>query len=60
MTCGSALPQTQMEGKLLVVPAGSLDDAPGIRPDAHLFAASRAVWDHDLETVGAFEGLPEE
>lgn len=53
--CGSALPMLQMEGKLLVVPAGSLDSALAIKPDAHLFTASRAEWDHALETVPGFD-----
>lgn len=54
--CGSALPMQQ--GSLLVVPAGSLDDASDLRPDAHLFVASRAGWDHELEALPAFAQLP--
>jgi len=49
--CGSALPMMQMDGKLLVVPAGSLDSKIEIRPDAHIFGASRASWDHALEEI---------
>lgn len=54
--CGSALPMQQ--GPLLVVPAGSLDSTPGVQPDAHLFVASRAEWDHALETLPVFAQLP--
>lgn len=57
--CGSALPGLQMDGALLVVPAGSLDDEPGLRPTAHLFTASRASWDRDLADVPGFPGFPE-
>lgn len=57
-SCGSALPSLQMEGKLLVVPAGSLDGAVPRYPDAHLFGASRANWDHDLEQVPTMERFP--
>jgi hypothetical protein len=57
-TCGSALPKLQMGGALLAVPAGSLDSALAMRPDAHLFVASRAEWDRDLETVAKIERLP--
>ncbi|MCW8905927.1 MAG: GFA family protein [Sedimenticola sp.] len=57
--CGSALPSVQVEGKLLVVPAGSLDDEVPLRPDAHLFNASRADWDSGLEKVPLFDRLPE-
>lgn len=56
--CGSALPQLQMDGALLVVPAGSLTTDVPIRPDAHLFVASRANWDDALEQVAKIERLP--
>lgn len=56
--CGSAVPSLQNEEDLLVVPAGSLDVPLEIKPNAHLFTASRATWDTDLETLQAFEGLP--
>lgn len=56
--CGSALPGIQMGGKLLVVPAGSLDSTVSITPDAHLFVGSKADWDRELEKVPAFEKFP--
>lgn len=55
--CGSALPTVQ-NGELLVVPAGSLDSAIRLRPDAHLFMASKAAWDEGLEQVPRVERLP--
>lgn len=57
-TCGSALPGLQMNGALLVVPAGSLDSAIDIRPDAHILVASRADWDNRLEDIPGIDGLP--
>lgn len=56
--CGSALPNLQMDGKLLVVPAGSLDSDIEIKPDAHIFASSRACWDSNLQNVKQFETFP--
>jgi hypothetical protein len=56
--CGSAVPSVQMKGALLVVPAGSLDSAIDIRPDAHVCFASRAEWDGHLEEVPRLDGLP--
>ncbi|SDW81396.1 GFA family protein [Marinobacter mobilis] len=56
--CGSAVPTEQPELKVLVVPAGCLDDDIRLRPTAHLFVASKAGWDEDLEQVPAFDGLP--
>jgi hypothetical protein len=56
--CGSALPNVQSNGALLVVPAGSLDSAIDIRPRAHIYFASRAEWDARLEDVPKIDGLP--
>jgi hypothetical protein len=56
--CGSALPTVQMNGALLVVPAGSVDSEILVRPDAHLFMASKAGWDEGLETVPQMDRLP--
>jgi hypothetical protein len=56
--CGSALPNIQMDGKLLVVPAGSLDCDVHIAPNAHTFIASKANWDTDLHNLPMIETLP--
>jgi len=58
--CGSALPNIQMDGKLLVVPAGSIDSNINIRPQGHIYYASKANWDTELEKVPKFEELPNE
>ncbi|MGE0486313.1 MAG: GFA family protein [Gammaproteobacteria bacterium] len=41
--CGSVLPNTHL-GERLALPAGVLDDDPGIRPAAHIFVADQAPW----------------
>lgn len=56
--CGSALPSVQMNGTLLVVPAGSLDSAIEAQPDAHICVASRASWDQGLVDVPRVDDLP--
>jgi len=56
--CGSALPTVQMNGDMLVVPAGCLDGPAGIRPTAHIFHSRRAEWDVDLDRVQKLDGLP--
>jgi len=48
-----------MNGALLVVPAGSLDTDIEVRPDAHIFVASRASWDQHLEDVPRSDVLPD-
>ncbi|MEQ1955301.1 GFA family protein [Mesorhizobium yinganensis] len=54
--CGSALPRVQ-DG-FVVAPAGSLDSAVPIKPNAHICCASRAEWDERLEEVPKIDGLP--
>lgn len=56
--CGSALPFSQAEAGLVVVPAGSLDSRIDIRPMAHICCASRAEWDEGLAFLNEIEGLP--
>lgn len=56
--CGSALPMMQMEGKLLVVPAGSLNSEIQHRPNAHIFISSKASWDDALDKVPVVSGFP--
>ena len=56
--CGSALPTAQVEGKLLVVPAGSLDTGIPNTPDAHIFMSSKAGWDTGLEEIPKLERYP--
>ena len=56
-SCGSALPNVQKDGRL-VVPAGSLDTPLAIRPDAHIFVDDRAAWDDHLEDVAMMPGRP--
>ena len=57
--CGSALPNVQMQGGYLVVPAGSLDVEIDIKPVAHIFMASKAIWEDDLQSISKFEKYPD-
>jgi hypothetical protein len=56
--CGSALPNMQMNGELLAVPAGSLNSEVPMRPNAHIFVSSKASWDEALEKIPMAEGFP--
>jgi hypothetical protein len=58
--CGSALPNIQMDGKLLVVPAGSIDSDIDIKPQGHIYYANKANWDTELEKVSKYKELPNE
>ena len=53
--CSSAVPN---EAGFLQVPAGSLDTEVSIKPNAHIFVTSRAIWEHGLEDIHQFEKLP--
>ncbi len=57
-TCGSALPRVQMDGALLVTPAGSLDTPLSIRPTAHICCADQAAWEQGLADAPRLDGLP--
>lgn len=58
LICGSALPHYQMDGTLLVVPAGCLETALRIKPNAHIFTDSKANWEHQLSTIPSIGGQP--
>jgi len=51
-TCGGRVPRQPAPG-MVIVPAGSLDVEPSIRPEARIFRGSRAQW-----SCGG-DGLPE-
>ncbi len=51
--CGSPLPEPEASGSWREIPAGLLDDDPGIRPDRHIFVEHRAPW------TPRGDGLPE-
>ncbi|WP_026291589.1 GFA family protein [Marinobacterium rhizophilum] len=58
-TCGAPVPFVSEDGTYVNVPAGSLDDAPGILPQARIFCASRAVWDDaSMDAVPCFDAYP--
>ena len=42
--CGSSLPWLSKSGQVVIVPAGSLDDDPGIRPSKNIYCGSRSAW----------------
>ncbi len=42
--CGSGLPYLNKKGDALVIPAGSLDHNPDIKPNNNIFWADKASW----------------
>jgi hypothetical protein len=57
--CGSPLPQTLPGAAAYWVPAGLLDDDPGLRIGGHIYVGSKAPWDELAGDAPQFEeGLP--
>ncbi len=42
--CGSPVPHTARSGNFLIIPAGSLNSDPSVRPQNNIFWDDRAVW----------------
>jgi hypothetical protein len=42
--CGSPAPDPDPQGTWFEIPAGLLEDDPGLRPDRHIFVDKRAAW----------------
>ncbi|MES9990808.1 MAG: GFA family protein [Candidatus Thiodiazotropha sp.] len=56
--CGSSLPWLAQSGRAVIVPAGTLDEDPQIRPMQNIYCASRAVWYRDPVELPAYDELP--
>ena len=54
-SCGSPAPQLHLGGGAYRVPAGSLDDDPGVRVESHIFVASKAPWDEIAGSAPQFQ-----
>lgn len=57
--CGSPLPRITRSGKTAVIPAGSLDTTPPLRPTANIFWDSRAEWACESNALPAHAEYPE-
>jgi len=56
--CGSSLPWVTKNGRWVVVPAGTLDEDPGITPQRSIFWGSRSPWYHAVNELDCFETVP--
>ncbi len=56
--CGSPLPRLVRERGMVVVPAGSLDRDPGLRPEARIFWDSRTDWSCEAGGLPTFPEYP--
>jgi hypothetical protein len=53
--CGARVPRFIEQQGMALIPAGSLDDEPGIGPQARIFLGSRAAWSCDGSTLPGFD-----
>jgi hypothetical protein len=56
--CGSNLPVLEEAGAHVIIPAGTLDDDPGLRPIVHFHVASKAPWHEITDEVPQFDTFP--
>ncbi len=56
--CGSSLPWMAQSGRAVIIPAGTLDQDPGIRPQQNIFWQSRAVWREEVDALPCHDELP--
>jgi hypothetical protein len=56
--CGSTLPRHDEARGFAVVPMGSFDEDPGVRPERHIHVASKMPWDLITDDLPQFEAAP--
>lgn len=56
--CGSTLPWLSKSGKIVVVPAGTLDETPDIKPFQNIYWDSRAPWYEETHELSKYAELP--
>ncbi len=56
--CGSSLPWKSQSRKAVIIPAGTLDDDPDIRPFQNIFYGSKADWYQEASELIKYDGLP--
>ena len=56
--CGSSLPWLSKSGKVVIIPAGTLDEDPQIKPTQNIFYGSRASWYVHANEIPEHEEMP--
>ena len=56
--CGSNVPVLEEEDTHVIIPAGVLDDDPGIRPIVHIHTASKAPWFEITDALPQYAEVP--
>ena len=56
--CGSRVPRQARDSDIVMIPAGSLDDAAPIMPQARIFSGSRASWSCTDDEIPVYPEYP--
>ena len=56
--CGSRVPLFNEAHGMVFIPAGSLDDEPGLHPEARIFVGSKAAWSCSEAELPQFHEYP--
>jgi hypothetical protein len=56
--CGSRVPHHTRDHSWMVIPAGSLDEDPGMKPQWVVFWGSRAPWYSDCSEMAKHDEMP--
>jgi hypothetical protein len=56
--CGSKVPRVDHDSKRVFMPAGAIEGELGIRPQLHLFAASRPAWHAITDSLPRHDAYP--
>ncbi len=56
--CGCSVPDVRADVNLVFIPAGSLDEDPGIRPQAHIYVGYKAPWFEITDGLPQFHRNP--
>lgn len=57
-TCGSSLPWQTQTGKVVVIPAGTLNEDPDVRPRHNIHFSSKAPWYEEAADLIKYDALP--
>ena len=57
-TCGSTLPWMTQSKKAMIVPAGTLDNDPKVKPIHNIFYADKACWYENIDSLVKYDALP--
>ncbi len=56
--CGASMPWLSRSGKAVIVPAGSLDNDPKIKPKQNIYYGNKAKWYLCVDDLPKFDGSP--